>query len=350
MSNEEPVFHPGLHETHRAAGATFEVHGGWSLPAHYGNPAAEYQALRTRAAVFDRSNRSRFLVTGTDAHVVLGRAFAGHAQELEEGRAMRAAALNEEGTIRDLALIARTGGIAYTVIGEPGQRFETLKRLQTAVGNDFEVQIDDRTQTTCLLGIAGPGTLDVMREHLAEGLPGRVEPMQCAAFQFHGFRGLAIRASDTGEDGFELMLAPAVAQHLTDTLRKAGVGLTGRTALESARVEACIPAFDPDLSTGISPAEADLDTVLGISAGAERRILSAVLFDTAEPLAPGTLLTRDGRIVGEVRSCVQAFGLNATAGLGIIDRHEALPGREFAAGASRVSVVAKPLYRRRTRE
>ena len=349
MSNEEQVFHLALRETHRAAGATFEVHGGWSMPAEYGNAAAEYRALRTQAATFDRSDRSRFLVTGTDALVVLARTFAGHVDELEEGRAMRAAVLDERGTIRDLAVIARTGGIAYTVIGEPGQRFETFQRLQAEADNDFDARIDDRTETTCLLGIAGPRATDAMQDHLSDGLPGRIEPMQCAAFQFHGFRGLAIRTSDTGEDGFELVLAPAVAQHLIETLRPAGIVLAGTVALESARVEACIAAFDPDLAVGLSPAEADLDAVLGIAGGTDQRILCALLFSGGELLPPGAPLTRDGRMVGEVRSCVHSFGLNSRAGLGIIETHEALPGREFASGEARATVVAKPLYRRRTR-
>ena len=261
---------------------------------------------------------------------------------------MRAAVLDEAGTMRDLLLVARTGGIAYTVIGEPGQRFETLGRLRAAVGEDFDANVEDRTETTSLIGIAGPQTADVVREHIGEGLSARIDPMQCSAFQFHGFRGLAVRTSDTGEDGFELMLAPPVAQHFLETVRAAGIGFAGTTALESARVEACVPAFDPDLLTGLSPAEADLDTLLDIPGGKHTRILAAMLFESDEPLPPGTPLTIDGRPVGEVRSCVFAFGLNATAGLGIIDVHESQPGRELNAQGARATVVAKPLYRRRT--
>ncbi len=340
------IYHLALRDMHLAMGASFAVASGWSLPLHYGDPALEHAALRQRAVVFDRSQRSRILVTGTDAHVVLGAVFAGYIDEIEEGRARRTVALDRDGRIRDVALVARTGGIAYLVSGEPGQRFETIERLNASVGENFDVRIEDRTETTCMIGLAGPNATNVAREHFADGLPPSIETLHAVTFLFHGFRGMAIRTSDTGEDGYELMLAPAVAQHLIETLRGAGVPMAGAIALESARVEACIPAFAPDLETGLTPAEADLDVLLSIEGGAHARILAGLLFD-GEPMPPGVPILVDGREVGEVRSCLRSLGLNATIGLGIIDAHDALPGREFLAGGPRAVVVAKPFYRRR---
>ncbi len=340
------IYHLALRDTHLTMGASFGVAAGWSLPMHYGDAAAEHAALREQAVVFDRSHRSRILVTGTDAQVVLDTVFEGHIGELEEGRAQRTVALDDKGHIRDLALVARTGGIAYLVSGEPGQRFETMERLAAAVGEDFDVRIEDRTETTCLIGLAGPDATKVAREHFADGLPPNIDTLHAVTFLFHGFRGMAVRTSDTGEDGYELMLAPAVAQHLLETLRGAGIPVAGATALESARVEACIPAFMPDLEPGLTPAEADLDALLGIEGGADDRILAGLLFE-GDPAPPGTPIVVAGRETGEVRSCLRSLGLNATIGLGIIETHDALPGRELAAGGSQATVVAKPFYRRR---
>jgi aminomethyltransferase len=348
MSRPEPVYHLALRELHAANSAVFNVAAGWTIPMRYANPATELAALRQHAAVFDRSSRSRLLVSGTDALEVLKAVFAGHVEDLEEGRAMRTVALEPDGTIRDLALIARTGGIAYMVSGEPGQRAETLARLRAAAEHDFDVRIDDRTETTCLIGLAGPEAGQAANEHLSEALPARLQALHCLAFEFHGFRGLAIRTSDTGEDGFEFMLAPAVAQHLIETLHEAGIPLAGHEALEVARVEACIPSFEPDLEPGLSPAEADLDVLLGVPGGAQGRILSGLLFDGVGVPVTGTPLTAGGERVGELRSCVRSLSLNATIGLGIIETRYALPGRELSAGPDRATVVAKPFHRRRT--
>lgn len=347
MNDGQPVYHLALREIHAAMGAVFTTAEGWAVPATYGDADLEYEALRSRAAVFDRSARSRILVTGTDAAELLGKVLAGHPEEIEEGRSRRTVALDADGCIRDLLLVSRTGGIAYFLSGEPGQRAETLQRLREAAPADFDVRIDDRTETTCLIGLAGPDAAQTAATHLSEALPGRLGALHCVAFEFHGFRGMAVRASDTGEDGFELLLAPAVAQHLLETLHTAGIAMAGRSALEAARVEACIPAFDADLAPGLSPAEADLDVLLDIPGGREGRLLSALLLDGEGPIAPGGSIKAQGARVGELRSSVRSPALNATAGLGIIEARHAYPGSSLMVAGIPAVVVAKPLYRRR---
>ncbi|MCC7364233.1 MAG: hypothetical protein IT303_07650 [Dehalococcoidia bacterium] len=347
MSEPQLVYHLALRELHAAAGATFVAHAGWSLPAHYGDLAAEYAALRGAAAVFDRSYRSRFMVTGTDAGELLAKVFAGHAEELEEGRAMRTVALDAEGTIADVVLIARTGGIAYLVTGEPGRRSDTFARLRANAGEDWDVGIEDRTETTCLVALAGPGAADAATEHLSEALQSRLPSLHAVTFEFHGFRALAIRTSDAGEDGFEFVLAPAVAQHIIETLRAGGVPLVGLNAQENARIETCIPAFDPDLEPGLSPAEADLDVLLGIPGGREARILAAVLLEGSSIPAKGTAVAIGGAPAGEVRSATWSPALQSVVALALLDARQALPGTNVDAAGIPGTIVAKPLYRRR---
>ena len=348
MTHNDRIYHLALREIHQAAGATFALRTGWSLPEQYGDAAREHAALRGHAALFDRSHHSRFIVSGTDAGDLLSAVFAGHVNELDEGRAMRAAALDEMGRIVDLALIARTGGIAYMVTGEPGQRFETFERLQAARGADWDVRVEDRTETTCLLGVAGPAAAALCEQHLGEGLPARLQRLHTVTFEFHGFRTLVTRTSDIGEDGFEFMLAPAVAQHIIETLGQAGVPLAGQAALESARIEACIPAFDPDLAPGYTPAQADLDQLLDIPGGEEGVILSAVLLEGESVPAAGTPVTAGGRRAGELRSCVRSLGIGSVIGLASVATDVALPGAELDLAGIRATITAKPLLRRRS--
>lgn len=336
-----------LHTVHEAAGATFGALHGFVLPLHYGAPEAEYWAIRESAAAFDRSHRSRVLVTGGDALEVIRGALAGDAEEIAEGSARRLLLLDADGCIGDVVLAARTGGAAYLLSGEPERRAVLVERLRGAVGEGFDARVDDRTATTAAIGIAGPRAGEVMARLVAEALPGRLGPLRCAAFEFHGFRALAVRTSDTGEDGFELVLAPAVAEHLIGLLRAEGVALAGAEALETARVEACIPAWEPDLAAGLSPAEADLDVLLGVPGGREGRILAAFLLEGA-PVPVGTPVLEGERVVGEVRSCVLAWGLKGTAGLAIIEAAAAHPGAALEAAGARLLVAAKPLYRRRS--
>ena len=341
-------YHLALEAMHTAAGARFEDVAGWHVPSEYSAGfEAEHRALRRGAALIDRSDRSRFIVSGTDAVDVLAAAFAGHVREIEEGRAMRTVALDERGEISDIALIARMGGIAYLVAGEPRSRAATFERLQSAIAADFDARIEDRTETTCLIALAGPTAAATVREHLADALPARLQSLHSVTFEFHGFRAFAVRTSGVGEDGFEFMLAPAVAQHIVETLTGAGVLLAGRRAEDAARVESCIPAFTPDLETGLSPAEADLDLLLDISGGRERWMLSALLLDGDAPAATGTPLLLAGKRVGEVRSSAWSPLLASFAALAGVESAAALPGTELDAGGRRATIVAKPLYRRR---
>lgn len=341
-------YHLALESLHSAAGARFEDASGWHVPSEYASLETEHRALRTACAVIDRSDRSRFIVSGTDALDVLARAFVGHIGELEEGRAMRTVALDERGEVRDLVLVTRTGGISYLVVGEPGQRDETRDRLDGAIAADFDARVEDRTESTSLLSVAGPSAAETVRAHLADALPVRLQPLHCLTFEFHGFRALAVRTSGVGEDGFEFMLAPAVAQHVMETLTAAGIQLAGRRAEDTARIETCIPAFSPDLETGLSPAEADIDVLLDVPGGRERWMLAAVLFDGESTLPPGTPIALAGTRAGEVRSSAWSPLLGSVVSLAILEGRLALPGARLDADGRPGTIVAKPFYRRRS--
>jgi aminomethyltransferase len=303
--------------------------------------------VRESAAVLDRSHRSRFILAGSDADEVLRAVVAGW-RGIAEGRAVRAAVLDDAGIIRDLVLVARTGSIAYLVGGEPGQRFETWERLRGAIREDYDARVDDRTETTCLLSLAGPGAADAAARHLGQAMGARLRPMECAGFEAHGFRGLAVRTGDTGEDGYEVMLAPAVAQHLVEEVRGAGVTVAGEVAHERARVEACVPAFDPDLAPGLTLEEADLGGLPGAGVGGGDRVrLSALLIETNDEPGTGTPVIAAGEQVGEVRSSVRSPAAGGTIALAILDVAHAQPGAAAEVAGRRASVIAKPFYRRR---
>jgi len=183
---------------------------------------------------------------------------------------------------------------------------------------------------------------------LSDALPGRLQSLQCAAFEAHGFRALAVRASDTGEDGFELVVAPAVAQHLVDTFAGEGIPVAGWRAQEIARVEACIPAYEPDLATGLTPAEADLDVLLGVPGGSSERTLAAVIIDGDALLAAGTPIMSGDTVTGELRSCVRSLSLDAIIGLAVIKQEAARPGARLQIAGTPLTVVSKPFFRRRS--
>ena len=122
----------------------------------------------------------------------------------------------------------------------------------------------------------------------------------------------------------------------------------GDDAHEIARLEACVPAFAPDLEPGLTPAEADLDVLLGVEGGEAQRVLAGALLESGDPVPTATPLTIGGHGVGEVRSCVHSPRLDATIALALLPVELAMPGTALEAGGVRGTVVAKPFYRRRS--
>lgn len=347
MTSPENASRLLLNDMHIAAGAAFVESCGWWLPAHYGDPLAEYGGIRGSAAAIDRSSTSRLLITGPDSGRLITRIFGDTVSELREAEVIRAVVVNDSGAVRDFVLVARTGANAFLVIGEPGQRGETVDRLRGGIPPDWDARVDDRTETTCLIGIVGPEAASVVSNSLSDGLADRVPGMHCVAFEALGFRSLAIRISDTGEDGFILMLAPGVARHAFESVRAGGVPLAGHHAQTIARVEACIPAFSPDLEVGLNPAEADLAGLVSAGSGPVRRMLSALVVDGDTEPATGVPITLGPAAVGEVRSSVRSPLLGSTIALGIVEARCSLPGTVLDIAGSPARVVTKPFYRRR---
>ena len=58
--------HHALREFHEAHGAVFGERAGWIVPIHYGNPRAEYDAVRQRVGLMDISPRGLLQFTGDD--------------------------------------------------------------------------------------------------------------------------------------------------------------------------------------------------------------------------------------------------------------------------------------------
>src|ERR1700678_2370695 len=60
-----------LHDVTTRAGAVFTEEAGWSVPAHFGAPAAEYQQTITGCSLFDRSSRGKVELSGAEASFFL---------------------------------------------------------------------------------------------------------------------------------------------------------------------------------------------------------------------------------------------------------------------------------------
>src|SRR5258706_4943417 len=89
-----------LHTFHHGLGARFATVNGMGVVDHYGDPAAEYAALRQSAGVIDLSFRSRLCLTGADRQRLLHGQVTNNVKDLDVGDGCYAALVTAKGKMQ----------------------------------------------------------------------------------------------------------------------------------------------------------------------------------------------------------------------------------------------------------
>src|SRR5690606_5124693 len=94
MAKESPL--AGMHRAH---GARFAERNGWLLPEHFGDPTAEYRAVREAVGLFDLSHRGLLQFTGPDRVPFLQGMLANDVKSLNPFDGQYAALLTQQGKV-----------------------------------------------------------------------------------------------------------------------------------------------------------------------------------------------------------------------------------------------------------
>ncbi|WP_329138400.1 glycine cleavage system aminomethyltransferase GcvT [Streptomyces sp. NBC_00670] len=361
-----------LDALHRSLGATMTDFAGWDMPLRYGSEREEHLAVRTRAGLFDLSHMGEIAVTGPDAAAVLNHALVGDLRSVAVGRARYTMICRADGGILDDLIVYRLADTEYLVVANASNAQTVLDALtERAAGFDAEVR-DDRDAYALLAvqGPASPGILASLTDADLDGLkyyaglPGTVA----------GVPALIARTGYTGEDGFELFVAPADAEKLWQALTEAGAsaGLVpcGLSCRDTLRLEAGMPLYGHELTTGLTPFDAGLGRVVkfgkegdfvgreALTAAAERaeqnppRVLVGLAAEGRRVPRAGYPVVADGTVIGEVTSGAPSPTLGRPIAMAYVDAAHAAPGAPGVAVDIRGShepfeVVALPFYKRR---
>lgn len=279
-----------LNDRHDALGASFTDFGGWLMPVRYGSDLAEHRAVREAAGLFDISHMAEFVVTGAHAGAFLDHALSARLSTLPVSKAKYSLVLAVDGGIVDDVIVYRLADTHFLVVANAGNRDAVATALAEArasfvpppVGTDADagrvrVDIDDASEATALLAAQGPRAAAVLAAlpglDLAEPArragddpaPWRLEELPVYAARtalFEGAPVLVARTGYTGEDGFELFIAPDRAGALWDALLAAGAPLglapAGLAARDTLRLEAGMPLYGHELTRDVRPAQVGL--------------------------------------------------------------------------------------------
>jgi folate-binding protein YgfZ len=250
-----------LHELHAHLGARFAELNGMELVADYGDPHAEYTALRAAAGVIDLSFRGRICLTGGDRVRLLHGQVTNDVQALRTGQGCHAAMVSAKGRMQaDLRIYALAQELLLDF--EPGQTAALQQRFDHYIVAD-DVQVIDVAPYYGLLSVQGPRAWDCIAQ-LEMDLPRPQRPGDISHLADPAIGDLYLAChSRLGPGGFDLFVPSAALGMVHDKLLLAASHIggvpTGWTAMEWTRIESGIPRFGADMDETNLPPEAGLD-------------------------------------------------------------------------------------------
>jgi aminomethyltransferase len=369
--SSSPLRRTSLDALHRSLGATMTDFAGWDMPLRYGSERDEHVAVRTKAGLFDLSHMGEVTVTGPEAGRLLDFALVGDLASVRVGRARYTMICQEDGGILDDLIVYRLAEAEYMVVANASNAQVVLDALtERAAG--FAAAVRDDRDGYALIAVQGPESPGILKSltdsdldglKYYAGLPGTVA----------GVPALIARTGYTGEDGFELFVAPEHAEKLWQALTEAGapVGLIpcGLSCRDTLRLEAGMPLYGHELNTSLTPFDAGLGRVVkfekegdfvgraALLQAASRaqenppRVLVGLVAEGRRVPRAGYPVVAVGEVIGEVTSGAPSPTLGRPIAMAYVDAAHSAPGTPGVGVDIRGShepheVVALPFYKR----
>jgi aminomethyltransferase len=254
MSSVAALRRTPLYEQHRAAGAKLVPFAGWEMPIQYTGIRAEHQAVRTQAGMFDVSHMGQIETRGPGSFDFLQHLLSNDLRRLPEGGAQYSVLCNEAGHVLDDLFTYRLAELHFLTVTNAANHERDLEWFR-AHADRFDVDIFDKAADFAMLAVQGPDAHRIVAALADTPLPPRMragEPLVA------GVPVLACATGYTGEDGYELLIAPTEAPAVWEGLLAAGVTPVGLGARDTLRLEVCFHLYGNDLDLEHGPIEAGL--------------------------------------------------------------------------------------------
>ena len=353
----ETLRRTALFDRHVAAGARLVPFAGWEMPVQYAGVREEHLAVRGHAGVFDVSHMGEVETRGPGAEAFLQRVLSNDVSKIPLGGAQYSVLCREDGGVLDDLFTYRLGENRYLTVTNAANHAKDLAWLRAHAGG-FDVELADRLDDFAMLAVQGPDARALLAPLLGDGeeLPARFRSVE---LHVAGVTALVCGTGYTGEDGVEILCAPADAGAVWDAVVAAGVVPAGLAARDTLRLEACFHLYGNDLMESRGPIEAGLgwcckEATGFIGADAVAAVRAA---GPAEQLVPFALIgpgiPRQGNPVlggGVVTSGTFSPSLEQGIGMAYVPTERATAGAQLdidVRGKHRPAVVKdKPLYRK----
>lgn len=363
---DQPLKKTPLNAVARELGGRMVDFGGWDLPVQFGGILEEHKAVRERAGLFDVSHMGEVTLRGADALRLLQETTCNDASKLENGRCQYTGLLYPTGGFVDDVLIYRHGPDDYLVVVNASNSDRDFEWFRDC-GAGMDVEVLNVSANYAQLALQGP---------LAESILQPLTDVPLSGIGYYRFSRGLIQGSDaiisrtgyTGENGFEIYLAPDASPGLFRKILQQGVGAglvpCGLGARDTLRLEAKMALYGNDIDHSTTPLEADLGSIVKFDKGdfngrdvlarekAEgvRRKLAGFEMVDRGIARHGYPIVDGGQDVGLVTSGTHSPTLKRAIGLAYLPPEKSAIGSEISilirGKETLARVVSTPFYKR----
>jgi len=250
-----------LYECHLEAKARMVPFVGWEMPVQYAGVIDEHRAVRSAVGLFDVSHMGEIDIAGRRALDFVQLVTCNDASKLTPGRAQYSGLMTKRGTFVDDLLVHKFDDQHYFLVVNAANKDKDYAYLLAQAADFDGVDVKDRSDDWAQLAVQGPRALEVVQQLTPTKLA-EIKYYRFVEGKVDGASAIIARTGYTGEDGFELYLAPADAPRVWRRLlavgKAAGIVPCGLGARDTLRFEACMPLYGNDIDDTTTPFEAGL--------------------------------------------------------------------------------------------
>lgn len=261
-----------LNAVHRALGARMVDFGGWDMPVQYTGIIDEHNTVRTAAGLFDVSHMGEIAIRGPQALHLVNFVTTNDASKLAVGQIHYSGLMYETGCFVDDILVHKVSDTEYFLCVNASNQdkdFAHIDHWRKEKG--FDCEVENQGAKYAQIAIQGPRAIDVLQ---------KLTFTELAAIKYYWFTDGEVsgepariaRTGYTGEDGFEIYVAPEQAEARWKELMAAGAefGLKpcGLGARNTLRLEAGMALYGHEIDASITPYEAGLGWIVKPAKGA----------------------------------------------------------------------------------
>lgn len=268
MSDPAVLKRTPLNAVHRQSGARMVDFGGWDMPVQYSGVMDEHHTVRRSVGLFDVSHMGEIEIRGPEAFELVNYATTNAPARLKLGQAQYSGLLYEHGGFVDDILVHKVADDHYFLCVNASNQEKDYEHIRTL--NRWRTQVEFASPRYAQIAVQGPRGLDTLQKLT----PVALAPIRYYHFEDGQVAGTAARIARTGytgEDGFEIYIAPEEAPRIWAALMVAGAEFgikpCGLGARNTLRLEAKMALYGHEIDASITPLEADLAWIVKFDKG-----------------------------------------------------------------------------------